>query len=217
MKSQARPVREGSLGVREERLRALLVLHYSLTHRLRFHCFLVRFWSHFLLINNFWDYITTPFAFLLPNVFIQIHTLFFLHCCCCFSHGGGGGGGMCLVFLNTTCSVCILILVLIHFEGWPFGIGKPISVLFPGEEYFSHSWHSLVACISFLLFTTVCLLLFSFFSLCLDSHVGENLWVYLLTLLGNIISQQTSWSSGSYNLSTHSSQCPWSLRCRVIL
>jgi hypothetical protein len=37
----------------------------------------------------------------------------------------------------------------------------------------------------------------------LGSHVGVTLWMYLLTLLGDTISQQTPSFSGSYTLSAH--------------
>lgn len=42
---------------------------------------------------------------------------------------------------------------------------------------------------SFFLFTLACLLMSFLFSLCLGSHVGETLWVWLLMLLGDPISQ----------------------------
>lgn len=61
------------------------------------------------------------------------------------------------------------------------------------------------------------------FSSCLGmaGHVGEIFWVQLLTLLGDTVSQKTSWSSGCYNLSNPSSGMfpepkMWTLFCRWI-
>lgn len=77
------------------------------------------------------------------------------------------------------------------FQGWAFGFGQPSGwLLFPREDWFFCSHHSLVAC-SFCVelrpcdlppITWACLLL-SLFRSCLDSRVGKTLWVELLTFL----------------------------------
>lgn len=86
---------------------------------------------------------------------------------------------------------------------WPFG-------QLVWSYYFSCSQHSLVTRImlygledSFINFShsTLACSLVSLFSSYLNSHVDEILWVYLLTILGDTILQQ----SGSYTLSVSSS------------
>ena len=70
-----------------------------------------------------------------------------------------------------------------------------------GKTYFSHSQHSLVACSSLcrvealspsplppLLASLICLCVLA--QRCLDSHISEALWVQLLALLEDTISQQ---------------------------
>lgn len=52
-----------------------------------------------------------------------------------------------LKYINRTYSV-IVLLVHIWFQGWPLVIEQSIWGLFPGEDYFPHSQHSLIACSS---------------------------------------------------------------------
>ena len=75
---------------------------------------------------------------------------------------------------------------------------ESVGLFLPGENYFSHSQHSLIVCHFCMvmrppgleLCLLVCLLMLSLFSEYLVSYSCKNLWVYLLTVLGNMVSQQ---------------------------
>lgn len=89
---------------------------------------------------------------------------------------------------------------------------KPIAVHFSGVDNFLCSQCYLVACGSLYREATVAFplsisafSLMSLYRLCLGSHVGKSLWVYLLTLLGHFISEKSPGSSGNCNLCTPSS------------
>lgn len=71
-------------------------------------------------------------------------------------------------------------------------------MLFPREDDFSQSQHSLVVdlCISLrspnLPYSTItCLLVPFFFRSYIDSYIGETLWIVYLTFLGDMVIQQT--------------------------
>lgn len=80
----------------------------------------------------------------------------------------------------------------------PFGLGRPIVVLLPGECHFSCSQLSSVACsslcmaeVSLISFPPSCLacsLVLFLFSSYLGAHVGETLWVLVLMEVGDIVS-----------------------------
>lgn len=50
-----------------------------------------------------------------------------------------------LTYVNIPCSVCIILLDIYVLKNIVC-IEWPIQLLFPGENYFFHSWHCLVAC-----------------------------------------------------------------------
>ena len=116
------------------------------------------------------------------------------------------------------------------FHTWPYTFWQTIGKLAHGEDYFSHSQHFLDAwsplCMveaywNFLQPTLAWLLLLSLFTSWLGSHICHILWVWLLTLPGDTVSEKTPWLSASYNLSTPSSNkfpepLVWTLFCRYI-
>lgn len=51
-------------------------------------------------------------------------------------------------YINTTCSVHLVLLTCVWFHGWPLGVGETIMGLLPGDNHFSCSQQSLIACSS---------------------------------------------------------------------
>lgn len=52
---------------------------------------------------------------------------------------------VCMCVYIPKCNLLSLHMLLVCFQGWSFDLGLVLYVLFPGEDYLSHSQHSLVA------------------------------------------------------------------------
>lgn len=74
-------------------------------------------------------------SYILIFALLKVMTFFFklnsVTCICIYEYPH--------VLLNITCLDHIMDIC---FQGWPFGIGESICVLFTGEGYFSYSQHS---------------------------------------------------------------------------
>lgn len=106
-----------------------------------------------------------------------------------------------LILYNSTCMYTFLV--------WPLGTRQPINFSLPWEGP-TLPLLNLLYCLKFFVSgwgfkrfppsCWACYWWYSFFSLCLGS-VGKTSWVWLLTLPGDSVSQQSPWSSGSYKCS----------------
>lgn len=105
------------------------------------------------------------------------------------------------VFLNRTCSVCVMLLVSLlqgiwyWVSSWCARPQRELLLLLPA----SLVAHSLCPGLKPPSFpsTVACLLVPVLFGSCLGSHVGESLCVYLLTFLWDTLSQQNLYFSDS--------------------
>lgn len=128
-------------------------------------------------IFNIWDYEISSFSqHVPPSKLKNFHTFFHIHTHICVY--------LYVYIYFPKVNLLSMYNVYICFQDSPFGIVKPIHVLFYWEDYFSCSLNSVVSCSSFCsvkaggLFPYIlwCQLVSSFFSLCV-AHVNETLWV----------------------------------------
>ena len=102
--------------------------------------------------------------------------------------------------LNISCSICIMILICIFSEltiCYALSYRTLLLILLASPscmQFFVQGWDFG----SFSPFSVAYLVMWSVFTSCSGSHVGETFCMYHLKMLEDTISQKIPWASGSY-------------------